>query len=85
VAELCPNCGGSFATPAELMVHVKKNHKWSSPMETLSMNPESDTPGLVCALCGARFPDRESLARHNIRPHMRSNRTARRNPAYSYS
>jgi hypothetical protein len=37
----------------------------------MAMNPESTTPGLVCALCGQRFRGPQELAAHNLRPHSR--------------
>jgi hypothetical protein len=85
VAELCANCGSTFASPAELVFHVKKKHRTVDPNESLAMNPESHQPGLVCALCGDQFPNREALARHNVRPHFRSNQTARGTSTYTYS
>jgi uncharacterized C2H2 Zn-finger protein len=85
VAEECASCGGTFANPAELVVHVRKVHGEVTPRESLAMNPESHTPGLVCAFCGARFPNREALARHNIRPHFRSNDSTRKDAAFASS
>jgi hypothetical protein len=82
VAEVCPDCGGSFSSPAELVIHIKSAHSGVNPKETLAMNPEAHRRGLVCALCGLRFPNRESLARHNLSPHYRTNRSIRRSPAY---
>jgi hypothetical protein len=84
MAEQCANCGASFASPSELVAHVKHVHTVIRADESLAMNPESHTPGLVCALCGTRFRSREALAQHNLRPHYRSNRTLRRTPTYSY-
>jgi uncharacterized C2H2 Zn-finger protein len=83
VAEECADCGATFANPAELVAHVKKAHGTINPAESLAMNPESHTPGLVCALCGIRFPNREALARHSLRPHYRTNESPRRSPTYS--
>ena len=85
MAEECASCGGTFATPAELVTHVKKVHGGIAPKDSLAMNPESHTPGFVCALCGARFPTPGALARHNVRPHYRGNPAVHRTPAYSHA
>jgi Zinc finger, C2H2 type len=82
VAESCPDCGVSLGSPAELVAHVKTVHGGVNPEETLAMNPESLRRGLVCALCGLRFPNREAIARHNLSPHYRTNSSIRRSPAY---
>lgn len=85
MAELCADCGGTFASAADLVAHVKKAHGSIRPDESMAMNPESANPGLVCALCGVRFPTRESLARHNVRPHFRTNHSVRKTPTYASS
>ena len=83
MAEECPDCGASFASAAELVTHVKAKHHGGDAKASLEMNPESTTPGLVCALCGARFSSREALAQHNLRPHYRGNRPTAPAPAYA--
>jgi len=82
MAEECADCGGSFASPAELMEHIKRKHGELKPKETLAMNPESERAGLVCALCGVRLRDKEALARHNVSPHYRTNRPLPPTPTY---
>jgi hypothetical protein len=81
MAEMCAGCAGSFATPADLVLHVKKAHSGGDPRASLSMNPESSTPGVVCALCGRRFASPRALARHALSPHPRAIRPAE--PAYA--
>ena len=75
MAEECADCGASFSSAAELVRHVKASHHGGDPQASLAMNPESERAGLVCALCGRRFRDRQSLARHNLTPHYRSNQS----------
>jgi uncharacterized C2H2 Zn-finger protein len=80
VAEECASCGAYFGSPADLLAHTKKAHASHDSRESLAMNPESLEPGLVCALCGVRFRDSEALARHNVSPHYRTNRSVRKAP-----
>jgi hypothetical protein len=75
MAEECADCGASFGSASELAIHMKESHSGGDAKASMGMNPESATPGLVCALCGQRFSSREALARHNILPHYRSNVT----------
>jgi len=84
MAEECAECGGWFASPTALVIHVKEAHSVIHGDQSLALNPESHTPGLVCALCGKRFRSREALMRHNFSPHYISNRTRRKTPAFSY-
>ena len=72
--EECAYCGASQASKSDLVDHIRRAHGGGSPAASLATNPEAETVGLVCALCGRRFPDKESLARHNVTPHYRSNR-----------
>jgi uncharacterized C2H2 Zn-finger protein len=69
MADLCPVCEATFASAADLMAHVKKDHPDARPEETLSMNPSAHTPGLQCALCGKTFASRQQLAAHALAPH----------------
>ncbi len=69
MAEECADCRASFGSAAELVRHVKASHQGGDPQASLARNPESDRAGLVCALCGRRLQDRQSLARHNLTPH----------------
>lgn len=71
MTEECAACGSSFSSPAALIEHTRKEHSGPLEAETLAMNPESKTAGLVCALCGARFRGPRELAAHNLRPHPR--------------
>lgn len=71
MAEMCPECGATFASAAELVTHQKEQHADAnrSANESLEMNPAASTPGYECALCGARFLTPPELAQHNLRPH----------------
>ena len=77
MSELCSHCGGSFASPAELVTHMRKAHRSNDPAETLAQNPASHTPGVTCALCGRTFPTADLLAAHALRPHGRAQRFGR--------
>ncbi|HTW77742.1 MAG TPA: C2H2-type zinc finger protein [Thermoplasmata archaeon] len=83
MSEECAECGAYFATPADLMAHVRDQHRDAATnrAESLGMNPESHRAGLVCALCGMRFSSAAALARHNAVPHRSERRFA---PAASY-
>jgi len=72
MAEECAACGASFGSPTDLVAHMQKKHKDHTDNETLAMNPESERPGMVCALCGRRFWSEDALARHNMTPHPRA-------------
>ncbi len=78
MSEECAECGAYFATPGDLMVHVREAHTnpTENRQETLDMNPESHRAGLVCALCGMRFSSPAALARHNSVPHRPESRRA---------
>jgi uncharacterized C2H2 Zn-finger protein len=69
MAELCSQCGGSFASASELMAHMQKAHPNKDPKESLAMNPASRTPGYQCGLCGQTFSSAEELAAHDLKPH----------------
>lgn len=71
MADMCPECGATFASAAELVTHQREQHADAtrSAQESLEMNPASTTPGYECALCGARFRTPQELARHNLGPH----------------
>jgi len=81
MAELCAYCDGWFASPADLVGHVKAEHAGGDPGSSLAMNPESRTPGVVCAMCGRRFTTPRALARHSLNPHPRPTRPAE--PVYA--
>ena len=74
MSEACADCGEYFGSPSDLTAHMRTVPSGGDPEASLATNPESSTPGLVCALCGRRFTSRDELARHNISPHYRSNR-----------
>jgi uncharacterized C2H2 Zn-finger protein len=69
MAEECADCGAWFAASSDLVQHMRTAHPGGDPDASFAMNPESEKPGLVCALCGARFRTRRELARHNSVPH----------------
>jgi len=81
MAEMCAYCDGSFATPADIVRHVKTAHSGRSSRSSLAANPESMTPGVVCAMCGRRFETPHALARHALSPHPRPARRAE--PVYA--
>jgi hypothetical protein len=66
MSEMCSECGASFGSPTDLLVHRRAAHQGGDPAATLRMNPASATPGVTCALCGRTFPSRQALARHNL-------------------
>ncbi len=66
MAEVCPDCGASFSSAAELTHHVKSAHHGGDPRASLGMNPATSSPGYVCGLCGHAFPTAEALAEHNL-------------------
>lgn len=69
MSEECAICGAAAATPADLVIHTRTAHKNDDPTSSMEMNPEAHTIGLVCALCGHRFPNAAALAAHNLQPH----------------
>jgi uncharacterized C2H2 Zn-finger protein len=73
MAEECADCGAMFSSPAELVAHMNEAHSGGNARQSMAMNPEAEKAGLVCALCGKRFSDKQSLAKHNLSPHFRSN------------
>jgi hypothetical protein len=81
--ETCGICGEPFASPSELVIHMREAHKDAPASADLDMNPEAHRPGLVCALCGRRFATPQALAAHNLRPHPELDhpRSSRRAPA----
>lgn len=85
MAEECADCGASFASAAELSLHMRRAHAGGDPKASLAMNPESRTLGLVCGLCGERFMSRDALARHNLGPHYRVQRPRERVHRYATS
>ncbi|MGA7923264.1 MAG: C2H2-type zinc finger protein [Thermoplasmata archaeon] len=76
MAEVCSNCGGSFASVAELATHINETHAGGSATETLESNPAATTPGFKCGLCGKTFSTPPQLASHNLQPHPEPGRLA---------
>ena len=68
MTELCASCGNYFASPAALVTHAKKVHRWEDPETSLAQNPASRTPGVSCGLCGRTFPTPERLAAPPVEP-----------------
>jgi Zinc finger, C2H2 type/C2H2-type zinc finger len=77
MAEICPDCGGSYASPAELVVHMKADHKGGDAKASLDLNPSAHTPGFTCGLCGRTFARPEQLAAHSLHPHTAPQRIGR--------
>jgi hypothetical protein len=69
MSETCAICGAPEASAAALVEHMRIAHAHDDPAKDVEMNPESRTPGLVCALCGRRFATPMALADHNLQPH----------------
>ncbi len=53
----------------DLVEHMNREHAHDDPTLSVEQNPEAHTAGVVCALCGRRFPTGRALAEHNLRPH----------------
>jgi hypothetical protein len=70
MSEICSICGAPAGNVADLVTHMREAHKDDAPGSSVEMNPEAHRPGLVCALCGRRFPNARALAEHNLRPHL---------------
>ncbi|MGA9839964.1 MAG: C2H2-type zinc finger protein [Thermoplasmata archaeon] len=81
MSNLCTICGAPCDSPADLMAHMKTVHKNDDPASDVEMNPETHRAGLVCALCGRRFPDAQSLANHNLHPHPETHKISGPQPA----
>jgi hypothetical protein len=71
MSETCTMCGKPLGSAADLVEHMAAVHKHDDPTSSVEMNPEAHAPGVVCALCGRRFPNAKALAEHNLRPHPR--------------
>lgn len=69
MSETCAMCGVSKGSKAALVEHVRTAHQHDDPASSIEVNPEAHAPGLVCALCGLRFPTARSLLDHNLKPH----------------
>jgi hypothetical protein len=69
MSDVCTICGAPCGSAADLMLHMKQVHKNDDPASDIEMNPEAHKAGLVCALCGHRFPDAHALAEHALQPH----------------
>ena len=69
MSELCAMCGLSFGSHADLVIHYRGKHRDDDETTSLATNPEAHRPGLVCTLCGRRFPSPEALAGHSMGPH----------------
>ncbi len=66
---VCPVCGGSFATPRELVVHLNRVHAGGDPARIAESASPSRVSGAVCPLRGLRFLTPQALASHTLRPH----------------
>jgi C2H2-type zinc finger protein/C2H2 type zinc finger protein len=80
MSEECPQCGVTFASPPDLLAHVRKEHRQPNPAASLARNPASQTPGVTCALCGRTFATPEALAEHDLVPHRLGRRFGRSVP-----
>jgi hypothetical protein len=70
MSEQCAYCAASFASPAELIVHLRKARHGAGPSAGLEANPASRAGArFPCLLCGKEFLTSEALASHALRPH----------------
>jgi len=83
MSETCTICGMPLGTPSALVEHLAAAHKYDDPTSSVERNPEAHAPGVVCALCGRRFPTARALAEHNLHPHPRPRGSPRSGPAPS--
>jgi Zinc finger, C2H2 type/C2H2-type zinc finger len=81
MSETCTICGAPFASPSELVIHRRAEHRYAAASADTEMNPEAHTAGLRCALCGRRFASAPALAEHNLRPHAQFGQLRRPLPA----
>ena len=72
MSELCPDCGATFADPADLVRHLAESHNGGDSRASMAMNPYSETSGFTCGLCGASFATPRELAAHGLRPHLKT-------------
>ncbi|MCI4366545.1 MAG: hypothetical protein L3K08_02205 [Thermoplasmata archaeon] len=77
MSEECPDCGATFADPAELVQHLNKAHAGGNATASMAMNPYASSPGLTCSLCGATFATPDALAAHGLKPHPNPRRSER--------
>lgn len=70
MAEMCPDCGGEFATAAELVLHRRAGHPGHDATAPAPERERLKHPW-VCGVCGSRFPSPFALAQHNLEPHPR--------------
>ncbi len=70
------------AASTEPVSHRKEGRAGGNAPVSRWRDTEAEQPGLVCALCGKRFADKQSLAGHTLGPHFRSNRPPRQVSAY---
>jgi hypothetical protein len=67
MAETCSVCDAEFATPADLVGHMKSHGK--DPVEMVPNPVPPEARWFSCALCGAAFDAPEMLAAHNRTTH----------------
>lgn len=80
MSETCSLCGEVFGSVTSLVEHENLAHSHDDQAQDVEMNPETHRAGLVCALCGRRFPTPQALAAHNLRPHPAPERRPRPGP-----
>jgi hypothetical protein len=80
MAEVCPDCGASFAGPTDLAEHVQKNHHGGNATESMAMNPATSAPGFACGICGRSFDTPQELAAHDLTPHTAPRKRSRAVP-----
>jgi hypothetical protein len=83
MTERCEQCGRAFPTRSAAAAHAQTSHAPGWIVTGVVARTEPIEEEVICPLCGERQPSKESLARHSLRPHYRSNRSVRRTPNYS--
>lgn len=74
MAEVCAECGASFASAAALMQHVRHGHGRNEMTVLAESGAAAGTAPILCGRCGERFSSPEALARHCAMPHARRSR-----------
>jgi hypothetical protein len=78
MSEPCPECGVVLSDPAARESHGRLVHEGGWIVDGVAVEAGPTGEERTCPLCSQPLPSKESLARHSIRPHYRSNRSVRR-------
>ena len=83
MSERCEECGAVLTDPAARERHGLVAHEGGWIVEGVTVETGPYVEERTCPLCSQQLPSKESMARHSLRPHYRSNRPARRGTARS--